>query len=622
MRNRHILATTVAALALTATLADAVGGPPQVYVADGESCSIAAYADTVSTIIAPHMFCCIKGMSIAADGQILIADSQQGIVRVDPETSEFIVLDPAAVLDPDCGHPVDVYPDCGSGDIYFITKSPPRLRVLPGGSGPSQLCLSLDPHPLDLQVYPTGTRAGHVLVLVGENDRTPPYLAEFERTGPTTFEELPPAVPEAPEDAVAFAIRPDGGIVLLDEETGMYEVGPGGDLTHFGPRCDLGWVDIGIGADGTIYVTDEEAGRTHRFDPNGNWILPSLNCSVESPVAVAAVGFTPSPPGGSVPVTPVAGVELLFEEITDGGYTSATTTETMSRVSPEGNTLPEYAAAPDGRGGFTYVSLATTAVYENLVQVDVLLPGSRLFFAHGTGQVFQDVTVEGTLEDARGVISRFSEVVVVDDTRSPSAVINDKFGRLFEILAADPASRVGRTEWAKKCLRLRAQRARQLYDSSRTQQAIDELSGLNVNTRAFAGTALPNSSSGPGGNLAGEILSRSKTLMYSLSLLTRGLDKVAPRSIVSEISIACASPARGECRFELAGPAGARVTVQVYTAGGRLVRTLHDGVLLNGRETLTWDGTDAEGRPVASGVYLTRVESDSSLATGKVVFIR
>jgi hypothetical protein len=614
MRTHYILlvAALIALVPMTAP-----GQITQVYVADGQSCSIVAYAGTVPTIIAPQMFCFIQGMSLAADGQILLADSQQGIARVDPETSETAFLDTTAYS------AADVYPDCGSEDIYYVTTYYPGLYVLPGGNGPRELCVGFATPPLDLQVYPFGERAGHVLVLLDGGETTLPYLAEYRRTGPTTFEELAPIVPEATSNAVAFAIRPDGGIVLLDSMAGMYNVGPGGDLTHFGPDGVIGG-DIDIDAGGTIYVTNAEAGRTDRFDLAGNRILPSLNGDVELPVAVVAVGFTPTPPGGGVPVTPVEGVELLFERITGGGYTSATTTGSASRVSPAGNTLPDYAVTPGGADFFTYVSLATTAVLENLIQVDVLLPGGRLFYAHGTGQVFHDATVQGSLEDARGVISRFSEVVLVDDVRPVGEVVDDKFGGLFEILQSPPEDPPD-LRAAREHLRRHAHAASNFYHvSADPLSAVTELSFMNGDIRNWAGTVIPNSSDSPGGNLAGEMLSRSKTLMFSLWFLVppSGVPADGSTGADASLSLACESPARGECRMELAGPVGARVTAELCTVGGRLVRTLFDGVLGDGSETLIWDGTDSDGRPAASGVYVARVRSGIALATGKVVFIR
>jgi len=232
------------------------------------------------------------------------------------------------------------------------------------------------------------------------------------------------------------------------------------------------------------------------------------------------------------------------------------------------------------------------------------------------------VTVEGTIEDARGVISRFSEVVVVDDTRPLTAVIDDKFARLLDILSPDVAARRWSTKRAKRILRARALRAEQLYEGGFPEAAVGELSGMNDATRAYAGPVIPNSSASPGGNLAGEILSRSKTLMFSLSLLTEGRGKALGAPAGPGLSLVCASPARGECRMELAAPVGSHATAELYTVGGRLVRVIFDGVLSTGRETLVWDGTDSDGRPVATGVYLTRAESGGTVRSGKLVFVR
>lgn len=53
--------------------------------------------------------------------------------------------------------------------------------------------------------------------------------------------------------------------------------------------------------------------------------------------------------------------------------------------------------------------------------------------------------------------------------------------------------------------------------------------------------------------------------------------------------------------FDLAVPA--RVTVAIYDANGRLIRTLADGVRPAGPQVVTWQGRNDGGRPVASGVY-------------------
>jgi hypothetical protein len=63
-------------------------------------------------------------------------------------------------------------------------------------------------------------------------------------------------------------------------------------------------------------------------------------------------------------------------------------------------------------------------------------------------------------------------------------------------------------------------------------------------------------------------------------------------------------------------------TVRVYDTAGRAVRTLSEGALPAGAQSLTWDGRDDGGRPVSSGVYWYKVSTADHSARGKVVVIR
>lgn len=93
---------------------------------------------------------------------------------------------------------------------------------------------------------------------------------------------------------------------------------------------------------------------------------------------------------------------------------------------------------------------------------------------------------------------------------------------------------------------------------------------------------------------------------------------------VSESPVASVSPnpTTGACvvRFEssVAGP----VTVEIVDASGRIVRHLLEGAHPPGEYSLRWDGQDDEGRAMPSGVYLTRVETVTGKATGRVVLAR
>ena len=69
-------------------------------------------------------------------------------------------------------------------------------------------------------------------------------------------------------------------------------------------------------------------------------------------------------------------------------------------------------------------------------------------------------------------------------------------------------------------------------------------------------------------------------------------------------------------------PRAGEVAVRLYDIRGRLVRTLHDGPLGEGRHELTWDGDDDAGRAMASGVYFYEVRAAGEERIGKLTLVR
>jgi hypothetical protein len=59
-------------------------------------------------------------------------------------------------------------------------------------------------------------------------------------------------------------------------------------------------------------------------------------------------------------------------------------------------------------------------------------------------------------------------------------------------------------------------------------------------------------------------------------------------------------------------PAAANVELALYDARGRLVTTLHDGMLAAGRHEVRWDGRDNRGHAVASGTYHARLRMEGA----------
>jgi len=64
------------------------------------------------------------------------------------------------------------------------------------------------------------------------------------------------------------------------------------------------------------------------------------------------------------------------------------------------------------------------------------------------------------------------------------------------------------------------------------------------------------------------------------------------------------------------------VTLGIYDARGRLVRTLVSGIQPHGEHVQTWNGLSDDGTSAASGVYYVRLQSKGRVRTQKAVLLR
>ncbi len=69
-------------------------------------------------------------------------------------------------------------------------------------------------------------------------------------------------------------------------------------------------------------------------------------------------------------------------------------------------------------------------------------------------------------------------------------------------------------------------------------------------------------------------------------------------------------------------PRAGHVYADIITIDGRLVNELHRGLMIPGRHDIVWDGRDANGGKVASGVYFYRVKFNQKTITKKMVHLR
>ncbi len=72
--------------------------------------------------------------------------------------------------------------------------------------------------------------------------------------------------------------------------------------------------------------------------------------------------------------------------------------------------------------------------------------------------------------------------------------------------------------------------------------------------------------------------------------------------------------------FDLAAPARARL--DVFDLRGALVRRLVDADLATGRQTVTWDGRDGDGRALPSGTYMARFAAGDVRQSRKLMLVR
>lgn len=97
----------------------------------------------------------------------------------------------------------------------------------------------------------------------------------------------------------------------------------------------------------------------------------------------------------------------------------------------------------------------------------------------------------------------------------------------------------------------------------------------------------------------------------SLALLPNGsLDVADGPAAAFALAPPVPNPSRGETSLAYTLPREALVTLALYDAQGRLVRTLAHGARPAGAHALAWDGRDESGRAVPAGLYFARLSCD------------
>jgi hypothetical protein len=102
------------------------------------------------------------------------------------------------------------------------------------------------------------------------------------------------------------------------------------------------------------------------------------------------------------------------------------------------------------------------------------------------------------------------------------------------------------------------------------------------------------------------------------------LEVMAPPALPTAYGLAQSrpNPMNGKALIAYALPRDSKVALRVYNISGQLVRELVNTEEKAGWKSVSWDGRDAKGRALSSGVYFYRLEASGYTATRKLVVVR
>jgi hypothetical protein len=183
------------------------------------------------------------------------------------------------------------------------------------------------------------------------------------------------------------------------------------------------------------------------------------------------------------------------------------------------------------------------------------------------------------------------DIVTVNRTGDLSLLLNDGAGNFTRVVACDTAGALTATFW-KDML------SDDFNNDGRPDVALLHANGGNDSLTVYlnAGWSLPTSV---------KDRRRSPAPIGNFVLYQNYPNPFNPSTVIS---------------YQLA--VNSKVNLAVYDLAGRLVRKLIAGQKPAGRHQAAWDATDDNGRRVASGVYLYRLQAGDFVQTRKLVVVR
>jgi len=116
--------------------------------------------------------------------------------------------------------------------------------------------------------------------------------------------------------------------------------------------------------------------------------------------------------------------------------------------------------------------------------------------------------------------------------------------------------------------------------------------------------------------------SSKKILSQDQSISSQSVLVEEPRQLLSSQLQNYPNPFNPTTTIRYQLPVASHVTVSIYDLWGQWITTIVDGDMLAGEHTAIWDGRNASGDELSSGVYLCRTMASSFSQTIKIILVR
>lgn len=349
------------------------------------------------------------------------------------------------------------------------------------------------------------------------------------------------------------------------------------------------------------------------------------------------------PEGDSIVVTPLPDeIEITFPSVVDSGSLYVYVHDTDPCPVPEGVIfLPSF------------YEIITDASFEYIAQIALMTqsplpPGInpdriRIFRRpSGACQAFMDITVaplelypeESPVFRVRSRTlsedDEFSFVVLAEDNRNPTEIVELKFSDLADAIDALDGSPPGPYQQMLDLLDA-AHAAFGNHMSGRAARLVERIAAVAMATPEIPHIYIPDQ---PGVNLGGRIVARAHTLAFSIRHVVsqeqfgdaQGPAAGGSRGSLPQVVLS-SNPSANGVAFTISpsSPETAtleQVSVRIYSVRGELIRTLAASRVLSGPMFLNWDGLTGSGREAEAGVYFIVVSSGGERTSRKIVLQR